>query len=82
MRFTVTWQQQAMDVLAELWLDSADADAVRQAVDWLDRELQENPHTKGFLLWEDYLLGQGPIVVAYSVSLDDRLVDVWDVWHP
>lgn len=81
MRFTVTWQQQAMDALAELWLDGADADAVRQAVDWLDRELRENPHTKGFLLWQDYLLGHEPIVVAYSVSLDDRLVDVWDIWH-
>ena len=81
MRFTVTWRQQAMEVLAELWLDGDDPDAVRQAADWIDGELRENPHTKGFLVWEDYVLGHGPIAVAYSIRSDDCLVDVWDVWH-
>lgn len=81
MRFTVTWQQQAQDSLAKLWLDGDDAEAVRRAADNLDAQLRDDPHLKGLPIWHDYLLGDDLLVVAYSVSLDDCLVDVWDVWH-
>jgi len=63
------------------WLDGDDAEAVRRAADNLAAQLRDDPHLNGLPMWHDDLLSDGPLVVAYSVNLDDCLVDVWDVWH-
>ena len=90
MRFTVTWTEAAKAELAELWLrlppDERQEFTVR--VDWIDRALRDNAHQKGtsvssddplrFLVPPEFF--EVPTVgVVYSVSKDDRIVEVLEL---
>jgi hypothetical protein len=43
MKWNVTWQPAAQDVLAELWNQSHDRSAIAAASDQIDRRLQRDP---------------------------------------
>ena len=51
-RYTVVWPQSSLDELADIWLNSSDRDAVTTAAHQIDRELAEDPATKGLHLSE------------------------------
>lgn len=79
MRFTVTWHPDARDELARMWLNASDRDAVTKAAHEVDRQLSIDAHLKGVDFYGDRLLVVKPLSVTYSVSVDDRLVEVLQV---
>ena len=81
MQFTVTWHRKSRDELARLWLTAADRRALAVAADVIDRELSRDAHLKGEDFYGDRLFVVPPLAVTYSVSIDDRRVEVLDVWR-
>jgi hypothetical protein len=47
MRYTVVWEEPALDELAVIWLQATDRSAVSAAADQVDRILCTDPATKG-----------------------------------
>ena len=80
MRFTVVWSPQALDELTELWLSSPNRGAIQNATDEIDRRLKVDAHIQGRPFFEERILAVMPVAVTYSVSIDDRLVRVLQVW--
>jgi hypothetical protein len=79
-RFTVTWVQSAQDSLARLYLDAPKPQAVTDAANAIDLLLATNPTDKGTHIQEGlYSLEAPPLRVLYSVSEQDRLVEVASV---
>lgn len=75
--YTVTWLPSAEDQLAEVWLASADREAVRSAADSLETALSRLPNNLG----EERSPGKrialvGPLLVLFEVNDDDRRVTV------
>jgi plasmid stabilization system protein ParE len=83
-RNTVVWSTTALDQLAELWMDSADREAVTAAAADVDRNLAGNPEAKGEAVHEGLRAFETlPLYVLYSASEPDRLVRVVRVrLHP
>ena len=80
MRFTVSWDEAAEQSLAELFLDAGDRFEIRAAADWIDENLQTQPDRIGHYVHEGLLgLQRSPLKVLYSLSLEDRLVEVLGV---
>lgn len=76
-RYTVVWNQLAEDELLRLWLDADDRQSITKAADTIDRELAQDPHTKGRYVAENLReLFVPPLRVLYSHSTLDRLVEV------
>jgi hypothetical protein len=82
MTFTVLWSQNAEDKLALLWLSSTDRQAVTDAADNIDAILRRQAETAGESRpMGRRILHETPLGVIYSVSHDDRMVLVLDVWR-
>lgn len=76
-RYTVVWVRSAEDELVELWIASSDRSAVAAATHEIDRQLTTDPALKGEPLREGLrALNVPPVRVLYSVSDDDRIVEV------
>lgn len=80
MRFTVIWSLAAQNQLAELWMNSANRNAVTAAQYRIDQILQIDPEQQGVLFYGDYLLVVPPLRVVYRVNRDDMQVVVEMVW--
>ena len=80
MRFTVVWTASTQDDLAALWLSATNRSVLQRAADDIDRRLGTDAHRQGRPFFEDRILVVPPLAVAFSVSLPDRLVTVWQVW--
>ena len=80
MRFTVVWSPQAQEELTELWLSATNRRAVQRATDAIDRRLKVDAHLEGRAFFEQRILAVMSVAVTYSVSVDDRLVRVLQVW--
>ncbi len=78
MRWTVVWDADALQKLADFWLTSADPDAITAASNWFDHTLLHHPE-RGVLQEDGYHLRQGPLEIRYSVSPMDCKVTVADV---
>ena len=77
MNYTVVWKRSADDSLVELWMNSTDRTAITAAVKEIDAQLGQSPLEVGESREIDYrILCILPLVVAYRVSEDDRLVTV------
>jgi hypothetical protein len=75
--FTVVWLKDAQDALAEIWMDHPDRDVVRAAATLIDRNLREAPKRYGTHISEGlWTIPREPLRAYYSVSEDDRLVEV------
>lgn len=81
MRFTVTWHPSAQDELIHIWLSAPDRQAVAMAVDRVDRALATDPDQKGLPFFGERILVAASLAVTFTVSPDDRLVQVLQVWH-
>jgi hypothetical protein len=78
--FTVTWQPQTLQDLAQIWLDASNRQQVTQATAEIDRRLARDPLGEGQHLHEGlYRIIEGPLTVFYSVDENARLVRVTDV---
>ena len=76
-RYTVVWVKSAEDELVELWIGSSDRSAVAAATHEIDRQLTTDPALQGEPLREGLrALNCPPVRVLYSVSDDDRIVEV------
>ncbi len=76
-RFTVVWVKSAEDDLAELWIASNDRNVVAAATLEIDRQLTTQPRLKGEAVSEGLrALNVPPLRVLFSVTDDDRLVEV------
>ena len=81
MRYTVTWHPEARDELARIWMSAANRKAVSEAADRIDAALSVNPEAKGQPFFGDRLLVARPLGVTFSISTEDRMVQVLQVWH-
>ena len=75
MRYTVVWHELAQEELAELWLGAPDRGAIRRAADQIDKELAEDPETRGTRVSErSREFTCYPLQVLFRIVPDDRLV--------
>ena len=82
MRYTVIWHSEAHDDLTSIWLNSADRKAITESVHRIDIALTEDPQFKGEEFYGDRIFVASPLAVTYTVSSEDRIVQVLQVWHP
>jgi hypothetical protein len=76
-RYTVVWAQQAIDQLAQLWMEGTDRSEVAEAGNAIDRELAVDPGSKGSEVREGLRsLDVPPLRVLFTVEEQDRLVKV------
>ena len=76
-RYTVVWSQQAIDNLAQLWVEGTDRNEIAEAGNAIDRELAVDPANKGIAVRECLRsLSVPPLRVLFEVEEPDRLVKV------
>ncbi len=76
-RYAVTWLQDAVNELGEIWLASMDKNTVTAASAVIDRELANDAPTKGKPLAEGLRVYDAPPIRAvFSVNDPDRTVEV------
>jgi hypothetical protein len=81
MRYTVTWDPEALDDLADLWLAAADRGPIAGAADRIDRELSVDPESKGRPFFGQRIFAAPPLAVTFEVRAADRVVKVIQVWR-
>ena len=76
-RFTVTWWDDALQELAQLWIDVDVRDAVNAATLQIDAELAYDPHLKGEEVSEGLRrIDIAPLRAYFIVSEDDSRVEI------
>jgi hypothetical protein len=80
MRYTVDWEDPALDDLADLWTRAVNRQAVRDAANRVDGLLAYDPEIKGVDFYGDRLLVEPPLHVVYRVIPVDRRAVVIHVW--
>jgi hypothetical protein len=77
MKATVVWTQDAMNQLANAWLNAADRASVTNAADRIDAHLKQDSDSSG-VPYDDHtlLLIVRPLVVRYEFQAMDNLVIV------
>ena len=78
-RFRVTWHSDARSELAQIWLAAADRAAVSDAANRIDVVLSDAPEDAGDDFYGDRILVERPLAVTFTVSVDDRWVQVLQV---
>jgi hypothetical protein len=79
--YDVDWLPDALQALADLWVQAADRQAVTDAQAEIDRTLAQDPLSTGHPLPEGlYRLVVPPLAVLYSVDQTRRHVAVEAVW--
>jgi hypothetical protein len=82
MRFRIRWKRAARGRLADAWLNAPDRNAVTEASARIELLLQTDPlHVGESRLGTDRILFISPLVVHYTVILDDQKVVILDVQH-
>lgn len=79
-RYTVTWNEYAVEDLARTWIESTDRQKLTHAVASIDASLMHDPLIKGIDFYGDRLLVIPPLAVVFAVRADDRIVEVLLVW--
>jgi hypothetical protein len=77
--YTVTWHQQALDELTEVWTAASRRQAVADSVNRIDRALRIDPAAKGVEFYGDRLLVILPLPIVYTVRDEDRTVEILSV---
>jgi len=76
-RYTVVWRDEALNELADIWVQSSDRDAVTRSVRSLDMLLSADPNLKGDVLLKGLRqLLEPPLRILYEVQVEDRLARV------
>lgn len=82
MKWTVVWKPDALNDLAELWVESTDQSGMAFASDLIDELLRTDPLGYGESReGNERLLVMLPLIVRYQVSGDDCMVTVSAVWQ-
>jgi hypothetical protein len=81
MRYTVLWQPDAEEELAEVWIGASDRTAATRAAHAIDVRLGESAHGRG----ESRAAGRrillvAPLGVLFRVEPDDCVARVLTVW--
>lgn len=76
MRYTVVWVRTAERRLTELYNQAADKQAVTDSANRIDRELRNDPDTKGKSFGRFFAYEDDPLAVLYEVDPGDRMVRV------
>lgn len=79
MKFTVVWLPTAESLLADLWNNAQDRQAVTDAANTIDRLLGNDPQTKVTPVDQLYFLRVHPLVVLCDLNFDDLMVRVIEV---
>jgi hypothetical protein len=79
MKFTVTALESVDDLLAALFIESPDRQAVSDAANWIERELMNDPLDKVTSVDNLYFLRRDPLVALCKINVDDRLVTIVDI---
>jgi hypothetical protein len=77
----MTWRGETKRKLADVWLASDDRRAISAAADRVDALLANNPELVGEEFYGDFLIAVPPLSVVYSISTEDRVVEILDVYH-
>jgi hypothetical protein len=80
MRFTVVWDDAALNELAQVWMASPTRDAVTDAAGRVDLLLADDPDLQGQEFYGDRLLSVPPIQIVCRVEPDDRIARVLAVY--
>jgi hypothetical protein len=76
-RFEVVWIEDAEGDLAEVWTNSSNREAVRAAVNRIDRELAQAPTLYGTHLSEGLrTIYREPLKVFFTIDPIDEVVEV------
>lgn len=79
--YSVEWTPEADDLLADIWINAPDRQAVTRAQATIDRLLSHSPKTAGSHISEGlYHLHVVPLRVAYSIDEDQKIVEVSWAW--
>ena len=79
-RHTVVWHKDAVDELAEIWINAPNRAAVATAANAMDSNLADEPSTKGDELSEGLrVLIARPLQVLFAVNVDDRVAEILQV---
>ena len=83
MSFTVDWRPTAEDELIRLWVDHPDErNEITAAAAALEAALRRDPEALGeSRTGSTRIAFEGPLVIAFDVFLDQRLVLVRTVWR-
>jgi hypothetical protein len=80
MNYTVIWEAGVLSVLASIWLQAPDRQAVTRAQANIDHRLATDPLAYSTQVTEGlYAIEDPPLRVQFEVSEDDRLVTVVSV---
>jgi plasmid stabilization system protein ParE len=76
-RYKVAWSKDALDGLAEIWVEASDRRSVTSAVRFIDADLAHDPMLKGGEVHEGLrMLVASPLRVYFEVEVKDRLTSV------
>jgi len=76
-RYTVVWRDEALNELAEIWVQATERIQITNAVDLLDADLSFDPASKGEEMLKGLLIYVAPpIQVLYEVQPQSRSVRV------
>jgi plasmid stabilization system protein ParE len=81
MNYSVVWTPTARRLLAQLWLNAADQNAVQRAADAMEGLLANDPLNAGeSRVVNIRILIESPLAAYYDVEPLDRRVTVWRIW--
>jgi hypothetical protein len=81
MNYRVEWTPQALQWLADAWLNAQDRAVVSSASNAIDTALQLDPLSQGESRDDgSRILINSPLAVLYDVDAATRTVTVWDAW--
>jgi hypothetical protein len=79
-RYTVVWVKRVEDRLIDIWLAAQDRDAITAATHEIDAQLAVDPQFKGGELSEGMRYYEAePLRVAFTVHMDDRIIEIVSV---
>ena len=79
MKWTVVWLPGAQEDLTNLWLAATHRQGVREAADWIDHALAQDPDRLGIVAPDGHFVERSPLAVAFEILPDDCLVRVLQV---
>jgi hypothetical protein len=82
MKYTVTWLPDALNELAQIWVEASNREEASRAADHFDIALSLAPWAHGESReGGSRVVFSGPLGFEYEVSEADRLVTVVSVWR-
>ncbi len=79
-RYTVIWQDEAIEDVAALWLDASDPAVITTGCNTIQKLLSLSPEIRGTEMREGLRsLTVWPLRAIFAVREEDRIIEVWRV---